>query len=216
MLYDEIDVDNVSNGVIVLNGLEEIELVICAVFVTFDEDDTDKVADVEPDKDAVPEIEEDSETEYVNEGDCEIDGDTVNDSIDETEGLEEELTSTDAEVDSKLDGVTEVVETKEFDAKEADCEGDDEADTVAMEADCDGDGEADKVIMEADCEGDSEADKVADVVNVFVSLGFTEFLGVNVLEPTVVVAVIIELSVTDGDEEVEAHKLTLADDDDEL
>jgi hypothetical protein len=111
--------------------------------------------------------------------------------------------------------VTEVVNTKEFDAKEADCEGDDEADTVAMEADCDGDGEADKVTMEADCEGDNEADKVADGVNVFVSLGFTEFLGVNV-EPTVVVAVIIELSVTEGDKDAEVHKLTLADDEDEL
>ena len=49
MLYDEIDVDSVINGVIVFNGLEETDLVICAVFVTFDEDDTDKVAIVEPD-----------------------------------------------------------------------------------------------------------------------------------------------------------------------
>jgi hypothetical protein len=160
-------------------------------------------------------MEEDPETEYDDKGDCEISGDTDNDNNDETDGMEEGLTSTDAEVDSKLDGVTEVVNTKEFDTKEADCEGDDEADTVAMEADCDGDGEADKVTIEADCEGDGEADKVADVVNVFVSLGFTEFLGVNV-EPTVVVAVIIELSVTDGDEEAEAHKLILDDDDDEL
>ena len=46
-------------------------------------------------------------------------------------------------------------------------------------------------------------------------LGFTEFFG-DKLGTTVVVAVTIELSVTDGDEEIDASKLTLGDDDDEL
>ena len=113
MLYDEIDVDSVISGVIVFNGLEEEEVVIRAVPVTFAEDDTDRVSMVEPDRDVVPEIEEDPETEYDNKGDCEISGDTDKDNIDEMEGLEEGLTSTDAEVDSIFDGVTEVVNSRE-------------------------------------------------------------------------------------------------------
>jgi len=160
VLYDEIDIDDVSNGVIVLNGLEETELVICAVFVALDEDDTDKVADDEPDKDAVPEIEEDSETEYVDEGVCEINGDTDNDNIEETEGLEEGLTSTEAESDSKLDGVTEVVETNEFDA------------------------------MEADCKGDNDVDKVAEGENVFVKVSSIEMRDVKVETTVVVAVII--------------------------
>ena len=113
MLYDEIDVDSVISGVIVCNGLEEADVVDCAVFVTFAEYDTDRVAVDELKKDVDSEIEKDSKTEYDDKEDCEVNGDIDNDNIDETEGLEEGLTSTDAEVDSIFDGVTEVVNSRE-------------------------------------------------------------------------------------------------------
>ena len=186
MLYEETEGDNVANGVIVFSKLEETDMVICAVSVTFDEDDTEFVAVDELKKDKVPAgMEGDPETEFDNKGVCEIGGDIVKDKIDETEGLEEGLPSTDAEVDSKLDGVAEVVDSNEFDA------------------------------IEADCEGDEEVDKVAEEENVFVTLGFTEFLG-DEEGPTVEVMLTIEMSVTDGEGEREASTLILGDDDDEL
>ena len=107
------------------------------------------------------------------------------DTDDETEGEEEMLASEDDVAESILDGVMVDVEISELEA------------------------------MDADCEGDEEVDIVADGENVFVILGFTEFLGDKV-ESTVDNALTIELSVKDGNRDREASELELCSDDTEM
>ena len=69
--------------------------------------------------------------------------------------------------------------------------------------------------MDADCEGDEEVDIVADGENVFVMLGLNEFSGDNV-DSVVDNALTIERSVSNGEEDREASKLKLDDDDTEM